>query len=115
MGPEAAPGRLPAAARAAALAERPTHAPPGTRAVAATRLAALALALAFAAVVLLPACSVYFVKVLHVPQSAVLPVCVPAAALFLLGALGLARWSRGTAATDGADEADVPRTHAKSP
>ena len=96
MGPEAAPGRAPAATATAPA--RPADAPREMREDAGARAAALALALGFAAVVLLPASSVYFVKVLRVPHAPVLGFAVPAAALALLAALGLARWSRGAAA-----------------
>ena len=98
MGPEAVPGRAPAATATASLPARPADAPRKRRNDAGTRTAVLALALGFAAVVLLPASSVYFVKVLHVPQAPVLGFAVPASALALLAALGLARWSRGAAA-----------------
>ena len=93
-----APSRSPAAAAAASLPAQPALAPRERRSDAGTRAAALALALAFAAVVLLPASSIYFVRVLRVPQAAVLGFAVPASALALLAALGLARWSRGAAA-----------------
>jgi hypothetical protein len=95
--PESVPGRGPAAPGPG----RPTDAPRDPPLAAGTRAAALALALAFAAVVLLPAASVYFVKVLRVPQAPVLAFAVPAAALALLAALGLAHWSRGAAAAGG--------------
>ena len=98
MAPEMAPSRPPAAAATASLPAQPALAPRERRSDAGTRAAALALALAFAAVVLLPASSIYFVRVLRVPQAAVLGFAVPASALALLAALGLARWSRGAAA-----------------
>jgi hypothetical protein len=95
--PESLPGRATATAATARRGARPADAPCDTP-LAGTRAAALALAFAFAAVVLLPAGSVYLVKVLRVPQAAVLGFAVPAAALALLAALGLAHWSRGAAA-----------------